>query len=71
MSERPPSLLPGNTETNPKEHVKVLTLRSGRELQPKVQEEKEKINELIKEQPTSKDKGKPMESSAEEKSSSS
>ena len=32
LIERPPGSLPGNTETNPREHVKVVTLRSGKEL---------------------------------------
>ena len=42
LSERPPGSLPGNTETNPREHLKAVTLRSGRELQPEVREEKKK-----------------------------
>src|SRR5262245_16941460 len=31
LSKRPQGSLPGNTETNPREYVKALTLRSGKE----------------------------------------
>ena len=33
LSDRTPRSLPSNTETNPKEHVKAITPRSGKELQ--------------------------------------
>ena len=33
LSERTPRSLPGNIETNPQEHVKAVTLMSGKELQ--------------------------------------
>ena len=33
LSERPQGSLPGNTELNPREHVKEVTLRSGWKLQ--------------------------------------
>ena len=33
LSERPQGSLPGNTEPNPKEQVKAVTLRSGKEMQ--------------------------------------
>ncbi|KAI3775968.1 hypothetical protein L1987_45728 [Smallanthus sonchifolius] len=34
LSERPQGCLPSNTETNPKAHVKAITLRSGRAIEP-------------------------------------
>ncbi|CAL1386490.1 unnamed protein product [Linum trigynum] len=34
LSERPPGTLPSNTENNPKEQLKVITLRSGKEIEP-------------------------------------
>ena len=33
LTERAPGFLLGNTKTNPKEHVKVVTLRSRKKLQ--------------------------------------
>ncbi|XP_027348020.1 uncharacterized protein LOC113859445 [Abrus precatorius] len=43
LSERPQGSLPDNTETNPKEQVKVVTLRSGKTLQEKGKQEVEKL----------------------------
>ncbi|XP_027348121.1 uncharacterized protein LOC113859587 [Abrus precatorius] len=42
LSERPQGSLPGNTETNPREQVNAVTLRSGRTLQEKGKQETEK-----------------------------
>ncbi|XP_027362526.1 uncharacterized protein LOC113870125 [Abrus precatorius] len=42
LSERPQGSLPGNTETNPREQVNAVTLRSGRTLQEKGKQESEK-----------------------------
>ena len=33
FSERTQGTLPSNTETNPREHVKAITIRSGKELE--------------------------------------
>ena len=44
LSERTPGSLLGNTEINPKEHVKAVTLRTGKELQVR-----ETVNEKRKE----------------------
>jgi len=33
LAERTQGALPSNTETNPREHVKAITLRSGREVE--------------------------------------
>ena len=40
LSTRNQETLPSNTENNPKEHIKAITLRSGTELQPP----KQKVN---------------------------
>ena len=52
LSTRNQGALPGNTEKNPKEQVKAITLRSGTEIQtPKaIKEYEEKKNEGEKEQ---------------------
>ncbi|XP_027342961.1 uncharacterized protein LOC113855516 [Abrus precatorius] len=42
LSERPQGILPGNTDTNPREQVNTVTLRSGRTLQEKGKQEIEK-----------------------------
>ncbi|XP_027351144.1 uncharacterized protein LOC113862248 [Abrus precatorius] len=42
LSERPQGSLPGNTETNPREQVNAVTLRSDRTLQEKRKQETEK-----------------------------
>ncbi|XP_027333518.1 uncharacterized protein LOC113848267 [Abrus precatorius] len=42
LSERPQGSLPNNTETNPREQVNAVTLRSGRTLQEKGKQETEK-----------------------------
>ncbi|XP_027347997.1 uncharacterized protein LOC113859415 [Abrus precatorius] len=42
LSERPQGSLPSNTETNPREQVNAVTLRSGRTLQEKGKQETEK-----------------------------
>ncbi|XP_027351012.1 uncharacterized protein LOC113862053 [Abrus precatorius] len=42
LSKRPQGSLPGNTETNPREQVNAVTLRSGRTLQEKGKQETEK-----------------------------
>ncbi|WP_375646876.1 hypothetical protein, partial [Bartonella sp. TT29SHDZB] len=33
MAERPPGSHPSNTETNPREHLQAITLRSGKEVE--------------------------------------
>ena len=48
LTERAPASLPGNTETNPREHVKAVTLRSGKELQiPEGDLQKKKESEVV------------------------
>ncbi|XP_027364550.1 uncharacterized protein LOC113871650 [Abrus precatorius] len=42
LSERPQGSLPGNTETNPREQVNAVTLKSGRTLQEKGKQETKK-----------------------------
>ncbi|XP_039120906.1 uncharacterized protein LOC120257485 [Dioscorea cayenensis subsp. rotundata] len=37
-SERPPSSLPSNTENNPREHLKAVTLRSGKQVEARAEE---------------------------------
>ena len=44
MSERPQGALPSSTENNPKEQAKVITLRSGKELQVEKKDEQVKNN---------------------------
>lgn len=55
VSERTQGALPSNTEKNPKEHVKAVTLRNGRQLEEPKQVEG--LNELKKE-PTQETKTK-------------
>ncbi|XP_052199599.1 uncharacterized protein LOC127806389 [Diospyros lotus] len=45
ISERPQGGLPSNTEKNPREHVKAITLRSGKELESKEKDEKHSTEE--------------------------
>ena len=68
ISERPQGGLPSNTEKNPREHVKAITLWSGKEL-----ESKEKDEEHTKEEESQELKGKEedRELSTEKKGSSS
>ncbi|XP_073138487.1 uncharacterized protein [Henckelia pumila] len=54
MSNREPGSLPSDTETNPKEQVKALELRSGKKLETKALEHEEKNNEGEKEPYTGK-----------------
>ncbi|XP_039118484.1 uncharacterized protein LOC120254447 [Dioscorea cayenensis subsp. rotundata] len=37
-SERPPGSLPSNTENNPREHLKAITLRSGKQVEARAEE---------------------------------
>ena len=43
LLERPQGSLPSNTETNPREHVKAITLRSGREVKGRLPNEKTNV----------------------------
>ncbi|PPR83581.1 hypothetical protein GOBAR_AA37133 [Gossypium barbadense] len=45
ISEKPPGSLPSNTEPNPKEHVKVVTLRSGKVLAESERSHHKKLTE--------------------------
>ena len=48
VANRTQGSLPSNTEMNPKEHVKTITLRSGKQLGE--QQRKEPVKEQVKEQ---------------------
>ena len=52
LSKRTPGSLPSNMETNPEEHVKATTLRSGKELQVQetVHEKKKERESEVEEQ---------------------
>ncbi|KAJ4717074.1 Retrotransposon gag protein [Melia azedarach] len=64
MTERQQGSLPSNTETNPREHVNAITLRSGK----KLEEPKDKIKEQKREQhePSSSNQAKTEEVNDEE-----
>ncbi|XP_048227246.1 uncharacterized protein LOC125369276 [Ricinus communis] len=48
LSERPQGILPSNTETNPREHLKVITLRSRKKLRTE-RKQAEKQSDAVKE----------------------
>ncbi|XP_073137635.1 uncharacterized protein [Henckelia pumila] len=58
MSNREPGTLPSDTETNPKEQVKAVELRSGKKLETKALEHEEKNNEGEKDPSTALKKAK-------------
>ena len=68
LSERNPGSLLENTETNLKEHVNAVVLRSGKELPPVVQEDKKpKLEEPSEEYHVSKGKEKQVENATDAK----
>ena len=68
LSERSQGSLPGNTEPNPREHVKAVTLRSGKELQVGVQEKESQGTSVVKEPVILKEQGQHFEDSDKSKS---
>jgi len=47
LAERPQGSLPSNTETNPREQMKAITLRSGKEVERDLPQEKKKAPEVV------------------------
>ena len=52
--------MPGNTKTNPKEHVNAVTLRSGKELKVEEKQGEEKVVEKNKEKEKDDEPKQPM-----------
>ncbi|XP_052172200.1 uncharacterized protein LOC127788130 [Diospyros lotus] len=67
ISERPQGGLPSNTERNPREHVKAITLRSGKELQSKEKDEERTKEEESQELEAKEAKEEDQELSTEKK----